>query len=150
MASRADTVSFGYCQDNDISRFAWSSVDDEQLAFTRRSVALRPKHRVSRRKRFLSRVDAVELSWYTPAGLPTTRGSLLVDDDFLVLIRGWWEGVEFTVPPPVQQWSVEFQTGEPLAAERFTPPGRRHRPLGPECIVVLRSPTRRGAAAPVD
>jgi len=165
-----------YCQDNDISWFAWSSVDEEQLAFTRRIVALRRKHPVFRRKRFLSGVDAAELSWCTLAGLPMTPGdwsdpraravaialdgsdtpdraadgSLLVDDDFLVLVNGWREGVEFTVPPGVQQWSVELQTGDPSAPSGPLRQAGDIVTLGPECIVVLRSPTRRGAAVPVD
>jgi hypothetical protein len=32
-------------------------------------------------------------------------GSLLVDDDFLVLVNGWREDVEFAMAPGVQEWA---------------------------------------------
>ena len=42
-----------YCQDNPITWFDWSAVDEELLEFTRRLVGLRRSHPVFRRRRFL-------------------------------------------------------------------------------------------------
>ena len=42
-----------YCQDNAITWFDWSAVDEDLLAFTRRLIALRLAHPVFRRRRFL-------------------------------------------------------------------------------------------------
>ncbi|MGV8964744.1 MAG: glycogen debranching protein GlgX [Cellulomonas sp.] len=156
-----------YCQDNELTWLDWSTIDDELLAFTRKVVALRRAHPVFRRRRYLSGVDLADLAWFTPAGDamsaadwadPQARaitvaldgddapdrardGSRLVDDDFLVLVNGWREPVDFRVPPERagQPWSVELATdrtgGGPesgLVGGRIT--------VGPESVVVLRSP----------
>ncbi len=47
-----------YCQDNEITWFDWSAVDQDLLAFTRRLVALRRQHPVFRRRRFLAGTEA--------------------------------------------------------------------------------------------
>jgi glycogen operon protein len=157
-----------YCQDNDITWFDWAAVDDELLAFTRRVVALRRGHPVFRRKRFLSGIDTAELSWFAPTGRPmapddwndprahsvaivldgndapdrSADGAVLVDDDFLVLVNGWREGVTFTVPPGEQHWTVELRTEDPDAASGPTRRSGDTVTLGPESIVVLRSSLR--------
>ncbi len=59
-----------YCQDNSISWFDWGNVDADLQAFTRRVVSLRRGHPVFRRRRFLGGVEASELRWYTPSGVP--------------------------------------------------------------------------------
>jgi len=72
----------------------------------------------------LAGADASDLGWFTPAGTAMTPadwsdgqaraialyldgsdapdraadGSLLVDDDFLVLVNAWWEPLGFTIP----------------------------------------------------
>jgi glycogen operon protein len=61
----------GYCQD--ISWFDWSAPDQDLLGFTRKLVRLRRAHPVFRRRRFLTGVEADELSWYTPAGTRMRR-----------------------------------------------------------------------------
>ena len=69
-------------------------------------------------------MDAEELRWFTPGGTPMTPanwadpgarcisiyldgddapdraddGTLLVDDDFLVLVNGWWEPLSSSSP----------------------------------------------------
>ncbi|MFL6063217.1 MAG: glycogen debranching protein GlgX [Friedmanniella sp.] len=154
-----------YCQDNLITWVDWEHVDETLLDFTRQLVALRRAHPVFRRRRFLAGVDAAELRWYTPAGTemdwaswsdPAARslavyldgadspdhgtdGSLLVDDDFLVLFNAWWEPLEFLLPPtrPGQVWSAQINTydpsktalGELAAGDRVT--------VGPRSILVL-------------
>jgi isoamylase len=161
-----------YCQDNDVSWFDWSSIDDSLLAFTRRLVALRRAHPVFRRRRFLSGVDVAELSWFTPQGLPMTMddwanpqaravtvalegqdapdrgadGTLLTDDDFLVLVNGWLGAVDFTIPPSRagQLWVVELQSFDPVQVPGPARLGGDVIPVGPLSVVVLRSPEATG------
>ena len=158
-----------YCQDGPLTWFDWENVDEELLAFTRGLIAFRRAHPVFRRRRFLSGVDWRNLRWYSPAGTivtgeqwadPNARsvaiyldgsdepdhaadGGPLVDDDFLVLVNGWWEPLEFVVPPtrPGQTWQAEIDTFAPesvagrdkrTAAEVVT--------AGPRSILVLRGP----------
>jgi glycogen operon protein len=113
-----------YCQDNEITWLDWSSQDKELLDFTRRLIAFRKEHPVFRRRRFLAGMEATELGWFTVHGAPMTGddwadpgalslgiyldgsddpdraqdGSLMLDDDFLVLINAWWEPLEFVIP----------------------------------------------------
>jgi glycogen operon protein len=75
-------------------------------------------------------VEAAELGWFTPAGTPMNEdcwndpealalgvyldgsdapdtgpdGQPLLDDDFLVLVNGWWEPLEFTIPDCRPAW----------------------------------------------
>jgi len=156
-----------YCQDNEIAWFDWSAVDAELLAFTRRLIAFRRAHPVFRRRRFLAGAEARELGWFTPAGAPMTAadwadenglalaiyldgsddpdravdGSLLADDDFLVLVNAWWEPLGFSLPATraEQAWRPEIDTYEPTAASDA--PGLcdgDHLSVGPRSIVVLR------------
>ena len=57
-----------YCQDNEISWFDWSTLDHELLRFTTYLIALRRRHPVFRRRRFLSGPAAGDLRWLTPSG----------------------------------------------------------------------------------
>jgi glycogen operon protein len=130
-----------YCQDNEISWFDWSAVDQDLLSFTRRLVAFRRSHPVFRRRRFLTGAEASELGWFTPAGTPMTQadwgdpnalalgiyldgtddpdtapdGSAMLDDDFLVLVNAWWEPLEFALPStrPGQAWRADIDSYEP-------------------------------------
>jgi glycogen operon protein len=140
-----------YCQDNDTTWFDWAVTDEELLAFTRRLIAFRKDHPVFRRRRYLAEAEAAELGWFTPAGAPMTAadwadpaalslavyldgsddpdraedGTLLVDDDFLVLFNAWWEPLDFIVPGvrDGQMWQAEIDTYDPPAVAT-TP--RRH------------------------
>jgi isoamylase len=113
-----------YCQDNEITWFDWSAVDEDLLAFTRRLIAFRTQHPVFRRRRYLAGAEASELRWFTPAGTPMTAadwadpsalslgiyldgsddpdqardGTPMLDDDFLVLFNAWWEPLDFVIP----------------------------------------------------
>jgi glycogen operon protein len=159
-----------YCQDDAISWFDWSGVDAELLGFTKRLVALRRDHPVFRRRRFLAGVEASELGWFTPSGTPMTEadwgdpnarslaiyldgpdraadGTPMVDDDFLVLVNGWWEPLDFTIPVTRAgcAWLPELDTFDPLSANRSAPVAGGDRiTVGPRSIVVLRGPTQRG------
>jgi isoamylase len=176
-----------YCQDNEITWFGWPAADKELLEFTKRLIAFRQAHPVFRRRRFLAGAEASELGWFTPAGAAMTAadwagknalalaiyldgsddpdrapdGSLMTDDDFLVLINAWWEPLAFTIPvtraprtgaqaaPPgpaasEQAWRAEFNTYEPAAAgaaPEVHPGGEVT--VGPRSVVVLRAPAPR-------
>jgi isoamylase len=158
-----------YCQDNDITWFDWSAVDEDLLAFTGRLTALRTQHPVFRRRRYLAGAEASELRWFTPAGTPMTAadwadpsalslgiyldgsddpdvardGTLLLDDDFLVLFNAWWEPLDFVLPAARdgQAWRAEIDSYDPAAAASA---GDRHAgdrvTVGPRSVTVLRSP----------
>jgi isoamylase len=130
-----------YCQDGPLTWFDWNHVDEELFGFTRRLIAFRRAHPVFRRRRFLSGVDWQQLRWHTPAGEIVTAeewadpgarsvaiyldgvdepdhaedGTLLLDDDFLVLVNAWWEPLEFVIPPTRdgQVWEPELDSFEP-------------------------------------
>jgi glycogen operon protein len=160
-----------YCQDNPISWFDWSDTDEDLTAFTSRLIALRQSHPVFRRRRFLAGAEAAQLGWYTPAGTsmtpddwadPNARsvalyldgsddpdraadGSILVDDDFLLLVNSWWEPLQFIVPQTraEQRWHGEISTFDPTAAPSPEPPSAGGTvTVGPRSILVLRGPVR--------
>ena len=155
-----------YCQDNTITWFDWASADKQLINFTRDLIALRRAHPVFRRRRFLAGAEAAELRWHTPAGTemapdywgdPGARsvaiyldgaddpdraadGSLLVDDDFLLLINAWWEPLDFVVPATRtdQTWTVEIDTYDPSnAATKRMLTADDHLIVQPRSIVVL-------------
>jgi isoamylase len=157
-----------YCQDNELVWFAWSAVDAELLDYTRRLIALRRSHPVFRRRRFLSGAAASALSWYQPAGTPMTTeawsdpnarclmihldgtsdpdraedGTAQVDDDFLVLINGWWAPLTFTIPDVgTSPWSRALDSYEPASVLRAAELAAGASLLvGPQSVLVLRSP----------
>jgi glycogen operon protein len=155
-----------YCQDNATTWFDWSHVDVDLLAFTRRLLAFRKSHPVLRRRRFLAGVEAAEIGWFTPAGQMMTDadwadsdarclaiyldgsddpdraedGSLLIDDDLLLLVNSWWEPLEFTVPAtrPGQSWRSAIDTFDPSVAPdhvALLPSDKRG--VGPRSLTVL-------------
>ncbi|HET6985033.1 MAG TPA: glycogen debranching protein GlgX [Kribbella sp.] len=155
-----------YCQDNAISWFDWSTPDEQLTAFTKKLIALRRAHPVFRRRRFLTGVEAGELRWFTPAGAEMSQadwadpgarsvalyldgddapdrapdGTLLIDDDFLLLVNAWWEPLDFVVPTtePGKTWTREIDTYEPNST---APPNHLtagdHVPVNPRSIVLL-------------
>jgi isoamylase len=159
----------GYCQDNQISWFDWAGADRDLLGFTRQLVALRKAHPVFRRRRFLTGTEAAQLGWFTPAGTAMTDadwadgsalalavylngsddpdraadGTLLTDDDFLVLVNAWWQPLSFTIPPVRAglAWQPEIDTydpARPAAAPALRAGGQQA--VGPRSVVVLRGP----------
>jgi isoamylase len=159
----------GYCQDSEISWFDWAAADSDLLSFTRRLVAFRRSHPVFRRRRFLAGAEASGLDWFTPAGTAMTDadwadgsalalavyldgsddpdraadGTLLLDDDFLVLVNGWWQPLSFTVPATRAglAWQAEIDTYDPArpAAASALRAGSQQA-VGPRSVVVLRGP----------
>ena len=156
-----------YCQDNEITWLDWSAVNAGLLAFTQRLVAFRKKHPVFRRRRFLAGAEAAELAWFTPAGTPMTGadwadpgarsvaiyldgsddpdladdGTLMLDDDFLVLVNAWWERLDFVIPPARDglAWQAEIDSYDPAAAAAAAPRQAGDRvTVGPRSVTVLR------------
>ncbi|HEY7594776.1 MAG TPA: glycogen debranching protein GlgX [Actinophytocola sp.] len=159
-----------YCQDNAISWFDWADTDKQLLEFTRRLIALRREHPVFRRRRFLTGVAAEELQWFTPSGTrmtvadwddPGSRavalyldgaddpdraedGTPLFDDDFLILVNGWWEQLAFAIPPTRagQSWVPVIDTYEPTGLS-VAPPvvAGEHLTVRSRSLFVLRGLT---------
>jgi len=159
-----------YCQDNAISWFDWSAPDEQLTGFTRKLIGLRLAHPVFRRRRFLTGMEAAELGWYTPAGAEMTvanwrdpgarcitlyldgaddpdraaDGTLLTDDDFLLMVNAWWEPLDFVVPSarPGQIWEPAIDTYEPSG---IAVPGKLtagdHVTVRPRSVVVLQGTT---------
>ena len=159
-------------------RFDWQNADVALLDFTKGLIAFRRAHPVFRRRRFLSGAEASELQWFTPAGTPmdggdwadpnalaialyldgsddpdqAADGTLLVDDDFLVLVNSWWEPLDFVLPETRSgaQWHAEIDSYDPAApAEAAKCHAGDQVTVGARAIVVLRSPlsTIRGGPA---
>jgi isoamylase len=164
-----------YCQDNEMTWLDWADQDRGLVEFCQRVTALRKAHPVFRRRRFLAGTDAQDLRWFTPAGSEMTTadwadpnalaillyldgcdapdraadGTLLADDDFLVLVNAWWQQLDFVLPPtrPQAAWRLEVdsyqlagpdgpagagQAGAGQAGGKIT--------VRPRSVVVLRSP----------
>ncbi len=166
-----------YCQDNDITWVNWEHADTALRDFTKDLIAFRRAHPVFRRRRFLAGADAAELQWFTPAGTPmdgadwadpdaraigiyldgsddpdrAADGTLLADDDFLVLVNSWWEPLGFVLPPtrPGAQWRAEVDSYDPAAAAQAAPRQAGEQvTVGPRSVTVLRSGSAPGAGAP--
>ena len=162
-----------YCQDNEITWFDWAHADTQLQDFTKRLIAFNKAHPVFRRRRFLSGTEASELRWFTPAGTEMTAadwsdenalaialyldgsddpdraedGTWLLDDDFLVLVNGWWEPLEFVLPATREQasWRTEVDTYDPAApgSSAAAPRGAGdHVTVNPRSIMVLSHPRR--------
>jgi isoamylase len=160
-----------YCQDTEIAWFDWSQPDAELLDFTRRLVAFRRAHPVFRRRQFLAGAEASQLRWFTPGGTEMTAadwsddsalavalyldgsddpdraadGTLLLDDDFLVLVNAWWEPLGFTLPVTREQaaWHAEIDSYAPAPPAGSGPADRRAGDsvtVGPRSVVVLSGP----------
>ena len=160
-----------YCQDNEMTWFDWAGADTGLRDFTKRLIAFNKAHPVFRRRRFLSGKEASELRWFTPGGTEMTGadwsdgsalaialyldgsddpdqaadGTPMLDDDFLVLVNGWWEPLEFVLPITRDHaaWRLEVDTYDPAASGR-SPGGTeatgQRRTVGPRSVLVLSDP----------
>ena len=166
MGRTQDGNNNAYCQDNEMTWFDWAGADTALRDYTKRLIAFRRAHPVFRRRRFLAGAEAAELQWFTPAGTqmdstdwadPNARalaiyldgadapdraedGTLMLDDDFLVLVNSWWEQLDFVLPATRAEaaWRVELDSFDPTrevagrhAGDRIT--------VSPRSIVVLSS-----------
>jgi isoamylase len=157
-----------YCQDNEITWLDWASADKELLDFTRRLIAFRRAHPVFRRRRFLSGAGDAAIQWFTPAGAAmddadwadpsalaiavyldgsadpdrAEDGTLMLDDDFLVMVNAWWEPLGFVLPAtrPGAEWHAEIDSHDPGAPAGAT---ERHAgdqvTVGPRSVAVFRA-----------
>jgi glycogen operon protein len=117
-----------YCQDNEISWFDWTNVDDGLLEFTRSLIALRKAHPVFYRRGWFQgrdiRAEIPDIGWFKPDGAemsdedwssgyaksltvflngegihtPDQRGMRVMDDSFLLLFNAHHEQMEFRIP----------------------------------------------------
>ena len=154
-----------YCQDNEITWFDWSAVDEDLLRFTKELIALRRGHPVFRRRRYLTGKAAADLRWFTPAGTQMTAedwadpdarsvalfidgatdpdvgpdGTPMVDNDFLILVNAWWEPLTFAVPVnlPARRWDVVCDTFDPARKVAVA----QELTVGPRSTVILQSPS---------
>ena len=152
-----------YCQDDPVSWYDWAAVDTELLAFTRRVLALRRAHPAMRRRRFVQGARPGEVGWFTPAGEPMTaerwedpqarsvaiyvdgtrdpdrgaHGEPLLDDDLLVLINGWWQPLEFTLPRVGTGWARTLDTADPAGAPGAPVPPGTPVTVGARSLVLL-------------
>jgi isoamylase len=160
-----------YCQDNEITWFDWENFDPALLGYTQDLIAFRKAHPVFRRRRFLAGTEASELQWFTPAGTPmdsadwsdpnaraiaiyldgsddpdrAADGTLLVDDDFMVLVNSWWEPLGFVVPAtrPQAEWRAELDSYDPAAlAKAATSQAGDQVVVRPRSVTVLRDVSR--------
>jgi isoamylase len=160
-----------YCQDNVMTWFEWDNTDPAFLDFTKKLIAFRRSHPVFRRRRFLAGAQASQLQWFTPAGTPMNGadwadpnaraisiyldgsddpdraqdGTLMVDDDFLLLVNSWWEPLSFTLPStrPEAQWHTDIDSYHPDG-----PSASGGRSVGEQIIVGPRSVMVLRAALP--
>ena len=127
----------GYCQDNEISWFDWSDIDEDLLAYTKSLIAIRRAHPVFRRRRWFEGRPIhgdTDIGWYNTDGTPMSdhdwrkgyakslavflngeaiqapdaRGNRVVDDSFLVLFNAHAESVHFTMPADLRAFTWEF------------------------------------------
>jgi glycogen operon protein len=152
-----------YCQDNEMTWFDWSAVDDAFIGFTTDLIALRRRHPVFRRRRFLTGAAAADLRWFTPSGAEMTPqnwadpsahslalfidgstdpdvdvdGTPMIDDDFLMFVNAWWEPLTFSVPASfvLHPWEIVCDTFDPARTGR----ARQQFDVGPRSAVVMRS-----------
>ena len=63
----------------------------------------------------------------------------LLDDDFLVLVNGWWEPLGFRLPTVAagRAWRAELDTYDP-AADAAPLRAGDERTVGPQSVAVLR------------
>jgi isoamylase len=149
-----------YCQDNAITWFDWTSVDDSLRDFTASLIALRHAHPALRRRGYP--VDPDAMRWMRPDGAAMTaadwadpegksiamvvagtleadlddEGAPMVDDDLAVLINAWWEPETFTLPWPGGAPAViESDSDDPSRAGRKVDGSVL---VGPRSVVLLR------------
>jgi isoamylase len=107
----------GYCQDNETCWLDWAAADQALIDFVARLCALRRAHPVLRRRQFFRGAAAGgrdDLDWFRPDGTPMDAAdwgdpqarAIAValngdgtEDPFLLLVNGWWEPLDFQLPP---------------------------------------------------
>jgi isoamylase len=131
-----------YCQDNEISWYDWSAVDETLLEFTRAIIELRRDHPVFRQRRWFqgrSIRGVPDIAWVKPDGtqmsdedwnsgerrslglflnghaiaLPDERGHKVEDDSFLLLFNAEEGDIEWKLPEEFGDgWSFSVDTSD--------------------------------------
>ena len=155
-----------YCQDNEISWYAWDSLDADLLGFTRRLIALRREHPVLRRRRWFQGRPirgSVDLGWCKPDGAEMgdddwdagstssvglflngeaitdrdRRGQRVTDDSFLLLFNAYHQPLDWTLPKQWgESWEVVLDTAGP-GREGAILAGSATLPVAARSVVVL-------------
>jgi glycogen operon protein len=155
-----------YCQDNEISWFAWDSVDESLRDFVRSLIALRRAHPAFRRRHWFQGRPirgTVDIGWFRPDGTEMDdadwesgfarsvglflngdtiaerdpRGQRVVDDSFLVIFNAHDERLDWTLPAQWgERWEVVVDTSDELETESVTSPDKPI-PVAARAVVVL-------------
>jgi glycogen operon protein len=126
-----------YAQDNELSWYDWSNVDEHLLAFTKTALALRRDSPALRPPWYLRTdegllqmalyaADGSEMAEHDWQNAPTNtlavalNGRLIEDldgetspDRFLLLLNAHHEDIEFAVPWGSARWQTVLTSGEP-------------------------------------
>lgn len=159
-----------YCQDNEISWFDWSAVDNDLVEFTAQLIRLRQAHPVLRRRRFLrGQPDGgglLDLGWFQPDGEPMAgadwgsgvlsvgaffngdaiaergpSGERLLDHSFYFCVNGYWGPETFRLPTGYGEgWEVVVDTGGWKVATTVRFKAGDTVAVGARSLVVLRRP----------
>ena len=151
-----------YCQDSPTTWFDWASVDHDLLAYTQSLTAFRAAHPVLRRHAYLTGSQSRYIKWFTPDGEQmdgrnwrdaesktlqvfldgsdradvARDGTILIDDDLLIVSNAYWEPVRCVVPltRAGASWSLQIDSLDPTlarspatslsAGQEFSIPGR--------------------------
>ncbi|HZT67590.1 MAG TPA: glycogen debranching protein GlgX [Acidimicrobiales bacterium] len=157
----------GYCQDNEVSWYDWSKIDEAFLDFTCRLVAFRREHPVFRRRRFFEGVaiqgSVTDIAWFTPAGKqmedpdwrtgepgaiavflngdgipsPGPRGEPIQDDSFFMLFNTCDKDLTFKLPEG--RWGALWSTELDTAESQPPDDDAAPLPAGSEVPVAARS-----------
>src|SRR5262249_32898664 len=142
-----------YCQDNAITWFDWSAADLDLLAFPGGcwrgggppgSRGTFPPARRWRRPTRASPMRGARRSISTAQMTPTAPPAVAAGhDDFLVLVNGWWEPLDFTIPVtrPAAGLAPGNRHVRPAATRPAAAASQQLR-VGPRSVLELRGPLK--------
>jgi glycogen operon protein len=124
-----------YCQDNEVSWYDWEKIDWERVGFVQSLAEIRRRLPIFRIPSWFTGEPAgdgiADVIWFRPDGEPMAsadwevphahtlalflNGSMLEDDDFLILCNGRPAAQRFRLPTPGGPWELLVDTGHSLA-----------------------------------
>ena len=158
----------GYCHDDEISWFDWSTPDEALHAFTQQLIALRRDHPVFRRRRWFQGRPirgTVDIGWFRPDGTEMDdtdwdagfarsvgiflngdtisdrdrRGQPVEDDSFLLILNAHDEPTDWTLPAQwAGAWRCVIDTADDAAADREVDPTEPIRVAGRSTVLLMR------------
>jgi isoamylase len=151
-----------YCQDNEVSWYDWTNVDEGLLAFTKAALAIRHHSPALHPRQYLrgSENGPAQMLLYRPDGEqmkpsdwqnPAARSLVIAlegrqitnavgvgtTDRFLMLLNAHHEPVDFTLPPGSETWDAVLTTGDPDGTPRIAP--NRSLTLDGRALLLLRT-----------